>query len=141
MNKLQAIEQLRRALQIFAQTLSDEEAMEVACVYPQWQSNISYKVGVMVTYGENNVGDPQLYRCAQAHTSQTDWTPDITASLWTPIGIADDGVDIWSQPTGAHDAYRIGDRVHYPEKDSPIYICTLDYNIYSPDVTGWELEN
>lgn len=140
MNKLQAIEQLRYALQIFAQTLSDEQAMEVACVYPQWQNNTAYKVNTMVIYGENNVGDPQLYRCAQAHTSQADWTPDQVRSLWTPIGIADDGVDIWSQPTGAHDAYRIGDRVHYPDKNGPIYVCTIDYNVYAPDVAGWQLE-
>lgn len=140
MNKIQAAEQLRRALQIFAQTLGDEEAMEVACVYPQWEVNKVYTVSTMVIYGENNVGDPQLYRCAQAHTSQENWTPDVTPALWTAIGRADDGVDIWSQPVGAHDAYRIGDRVHYPDKSGPIYVCTTDYNTYPPDVYGWELE-
>ena len=30
MNKLQAAEQLRKALQMFAQTLTDEQAMEIA---------------------------------------------------------------------------------------------------------------
>lgn len=139
MTKLQAAEQLRHALQIFAQTLTDEEALEVACVYPAWEENKSYKVNTMVIYGENAVGDPQLYRCAQAHTSQSNWTPDITAALWTPIGLADDGIAVWSQPTGAHDAYRIGDKVHYPTASDPIYICISDYNIYAPDVAGWEL--
>ena len=36
MNKLQCAEQLRKVLQIFAQSLSDDEAMEVATVFPAW---------------------------------------------------------------------------------------------------------
>ena len=41
------------------------------------------------------------------------------------------------QPTGAHDAYHIGDRVIYNEK---LYECILDGNVYSPDdyPQGWK---
>lgn len=41
------------------------------------------------------------------------------------------------QPTGAHDAYHIGDRVIYNEK---LYECILDSNVYSPDdyPQGWK---
>ena len=113
MNKLQAAEQLRRALQIFAATLTDEQAMEVATVYDPWEEGKAYTAGQYLTYGENSVGDPQLYKVVQAHTSQADWTPDKTASLYTPIGLDDSGYPIWSQPTGAHDAYNIGDIVDY----------------------------
>ena len=113
MNKLQAAEQLRRALQMFAATLSEEQAMEIAAVYDEWQPDRQYAQGVYLTYGTNGVGDPQLYKVAQAHTSQADWTPDKTASLYTPIGLDDSGYPIWSQPTGAHDAYNTGDIVDY----------------------------
>ena len=34
MDKIQMAEQLRRALQMFAQTLTDDEAMEVATIFP-----------------------------------------------------------------------------------------------------------
>lgn len=140
MNKLQNAEQLRKALQMFAQTLTDDEAMEIATVYPEWKNETAYKVDEMVTYGINEVDDPQLYRCVQAHTSQSDWTPDVTPALWTPIGLAPDNIPIWSQPTGAHDAYNKGDRVHYPEKDSPVYESLIDGNVYSPEAypQGWE---
>ena len=37
MNRLQAAEQLRRALQIFANGLGEEQAMEVAAVYDEWK--------------------------------------------------------------------------------------------------------
>lgn len=141
MNKLQAAEQLRKALQMFAQSLTDDEAMEVATVFPAWVKKRAYKLNEMVTYGENEVGDPQLYRCVQAHTSQADWTPDVAVSLWTAIGLAPDLIPVWSQPTGAHDAYNKGDRVHYPEKDSPVYESLIDGNVYSPEAypQGWEM--
>ena len=139
MNKLQCAEQLRKALQMFAQSLSDDDAMEVATVFPAWQNNTAYKMDEMVTFGENEVGDPQLYRCVQAHTSQADWTPDVTPSLWSAIGLAPDMIPVWSQPTGSHDAYNIGDRVHYPGKDDPVYESLIDGNVYSPEAypQGW----
>ena len=61
MNRLQAAEQLRRALQMFAQTLTDDEAMEIATVYPAYEVGRAYSVNEMFTYGINDVGDPQLY--------------------------------------------------------------------------------
>lgn len=139
---LQLAEQFRKALQMFAQTLPDEQAMEIATVYPAWANNAAYSVGTMVTYGLNEVGDPQLYRCVQAHTSQSDWTPDVTPALWWAIGLAPDDVPVWSQPTGAHDAYNIGDRVHYPGESDPIYVSLINGNIYSPEAypAGWEKE-
>lgn len=142
MTREQAAEQLRKALQMYCQTLTDEQAMEVATVYPAWAAGIAYKAQEMVTYGVNEVGDPQLYRCAQAHTSQDDWTPDKTPALWVAIGLAPDQVPVWSQPTGAHDAYNAGDRVHYPGADGPIYKSLIDGNIWAPDVypAGWEAE-
>ena len=143
MNILQLAEQFRKALQMFAETLSDEQAMEIATVYPVWATDTAYAVNAIVVFGENAVGDPQLYRCVQAHTSQSDWTPDVAPSLWSGIGIGGDGVPVWSQPTGAHDAYNIGDRVHFPGESDPIYVSLINGNIYSPEVypAGWEMED
>lgn len=76
MNRLQAAEQLRRALQMFTATLTEEQALEIATVYPAWQAGWAYSVGDVISYGTNNLGDPQLYKVVQAHTSQADWTPD-----------------------------------------------------------------
>ena len=113
MNKLQAAEHLRRALQMFAATLSEDAAMEIAAVYDGWQPDKQYAQGVYLTYGINGVGDPQLYKVAQAHTSQADWTPDKTPALYVAIGLNASGYPLWSQPTGAHDAYNVGDVVDY----------------------------
>ena len=43
----------------------------------------------------------------------------------------------WVQPTGAHDAYHIGDRVTY---NGEIWVCTSNNNVYAPGVFGWEKE-
>jgi len=43
----------------------------------------------------------------------------------------------WVQPTGAHDAYNIGDRVRYQGK---IWESTINGNVWAPDVypAGWK---
>lgn len=115
MNSLQIAEQFRRALQMFAATLTDEQAMEVATVYEPWKVGKDYTGGERFTFGTNAVGDPQLYvvNDGKEHTSQMDWAPDVTPSLYTPIGLDDSGYPVWAQPTGAHDAYDTGDIVNY----------------------------
>lgn len=138
MNKLQSAEQLRRVLQMFAATLTDEQAMEVATVYDQWEAGKVCKTGQYLTYGENGVGDPQLYKVVQDHTSQADWTPDKTASLYIPIGLDDNGYPIWAQPTGAHDAYNTGDIVDH---DGTLYESLIDGNTTVPgsDERYWKV--
>lgn len=138
MNKLQIAEQFRRALQMFAASLDDEKAMEVATIYDPWKDGKAYAVGEFFTYGENAVGDPQLYKVNQAHVSQFDWLPDLNPALYTPIGLDEKGYPIWSQPTGAHDAYNTGDIVDY---NGTLYKSLVDGNVYAPDSypAGWEV--
>ena len=137
MNKLQMAEQMRKALQMFAQSLTEDEAMEIATVYPKYAAGKWYKAGEMFTYGENAVGDPQLYKVAQEHTSQADWAPDATPALYTPIGLDANGYPIWSKPTGAHDAYNAGDIVMY---NGVKYESLINGNTYSPEEypQGWK---
>ena len=138
MNRLQAAEQLRRALQMFAATLTEEQAMEIATVYPAWETGRAYVVGDILSYGTNSVGDPQLYKVVQAHTSQADWTPDATASLYDSFGLDEGGYPVWSQPSGAHDAYNTGDIVNY---NGTLYKSLIDGNTWAPDAypAGWEV--
>ena len=136
MTRLQAAEQLRKALQILAATLTDEQEMAVATVYPAWTVNTAYAVGEIVSYGTNGVGDPQLYKVVQAHTSQAQWTPDAAPSLYDAFGLDESGYPLWAQPSGAHDAYNVGDIVNYNGK---LYKSTINGNVWSPDVypAGW----
>lgn len=140
MNKLQVAEQFRKALQMFAMTLTEEQAMEISTVYDSWVVGKQYKGGEYFTYGVNEVGDPQLYKVNEGmdHTSQADWLPDATPSLYTAIGLDDSGYPIWAQPTGAQDAYNIGDVVNY---NGTLYKSLINGNTYSPEAypAGWEV--
>lgn len=137
MNHIAIAEQVRRALQMFVNTLADEQALEVPAVYDAWKPGRTYTEKEIFSYGTNAVGDPQLYRVNQGHTAQADWKPDAQAALYTPIGLDSSGYPIWAQPTGAHDAYNAGDIVNY---NGTLYRSLIDGNTYSPDAypAGWE---
>ena len=49
-------------------------------------------------------------------------------------------IPVWVQPTGAHDAYQIGDKVHYPGENDPVYESLINGNVWSPDAypAGWK---
>ena len=123
---------LRQMIEKASASLPDEDALEAVELFPNWAVGVAYEMGIRVRY------EDQLYRCEQYHTSQADWTPDITRNLWTPV--AEPGeIPVWVQPTGAQDAYRLGDKVHFPTADDHVYVSTIDYNTYAPNVYGWEL--
>lgn len=55
MNKLQMAEQFRKAVQMFVASLGDEQAMEVASVFPAYQAGKTYKANDMFTYGVSGI--------------------------------------------------------------------------------------
>lgn len=124
--------QLRPIIEKAAESLPDEDALEAVELFPIWATDTAYATDERVSYAD------KLYRCVQAHTSQAEWTPDATPALWTEVAKPGE-IPVWKQPTGAQDAYMIGDKVHYPTKDDPVYISTVDNNVWSPDVYGWSL--
>lgn len=136
MTVLEQAQAIREAMDVAGATLSDEKALECVRLYRPWEVGKAYAVDEFLTYGTNGVGDPQLYKVVQAHTSQADWMPDITPALYTAIGLDDSGYPVWSQPTGAHDAYNKGDVVNY---NGTLYESLIDGNVYSPDAhpAGW----
>lgn len=121
--------QLRQLIEQLAVTLDDETALTGVELFPAWVVGKAYAVGDRAQYNGT------LYKCIQAHTSQSDWMPSATPALWKTVSI--DEYPEWVQPTGAHDAYNIGDKVTY---NGQHYVCTSNANVYAPDVYGWQLE-
>lgn len=138
MNKLVAAEELRKAIQMFLRTLTEEQdILSVPTVFPNYAVGVNYKTKDVFSYGLNTVGDPQLYQVLQDHTSADEWTPDTAVSLYKPIGITSSGYPEWVQPIGASDAYNTGDIVSY---NGTLYKSIIDGNVWAPDVypAGWE---
>lgn len=117
--------------QIQAQSLTDEQALSVQAIYPLWDgNNVNYKAGYKILY--ENI----LYKCLQAHTSQSDWTPTAASSLWTKVLIPDPAViPEWEQPDSTN-GYAAGDKVTH---NGVTYESLVDNNVWEPGVTGTEL--
>jgi hypothetical protein len=114
-------------------SLIDDDAVDAVELYPLWAVGVVYEVNMRIRYGK------KLYRVVQMHTSQADWTPDVTPALFTEV-VKDGEIPVWKQPTGAHDAYAKGDKVHYPDKEGSVYVSEIDANVYEPTVYGWKKE-
>ena len=139
MNKIFLAQQMNRFVQMSVQSanLTDEKAMEVADLYPEWAATKAYPENEIVKYGVNADGETQPYKVIQAHNSHADSTPDTAASLYMIIGFTDEGVSIWTQPLGATDAYMKGDVVSF---ENQLWKSTVDNNVWQPGVYGWEVE-
>lgn len=128
MNRITAMK-YRQKIEQAVTSLSDEDALTAPELFPHWLNETLYTTNQRICY--KNV----LYKCVQSHTSQNDWTPDITPALWTVISI--DEWPEWKQPLGAQDAYMTGDKVSHSEQH---WISTTDNNVWEPGVYGWELK-
>lgn len=108
--------------------IDEVTATEHTDVFAAWEPNVAYAVGNLRTH------DGVLYKCVQAHTSQSDWTPDVTPALWAKAGDPAEEWPEWSQPIGAHDAYATGDKCSHNDKH---WISDVDNNVWEPGVYGW----
>ena len=104
-------------------------AAEHSAVFAVWQAGVTYAVGQLRRYGD------KLYRCITAHTAEATWTPDAAPSLWTAVGDPAEEFPAWSQPIGAADAYRTGDKVTHANAH---WISAVDHNVWEPGVYGWD---
>lgn len=124
--KLKEARAWRKKIETAASTQTDEVALESIDLYPPWKEDLSVGVGERYRYWG------QLYKVVQAHTTQADWTPDKTPALFVKVSVEE--WPEWVQPTGAHDAYSIGDKVVHNGKH---WESAYDSNTWEPGVFGW----
>lgn len=118
---------------VMTMSLTDDQAMEVSTLYPEWSVGESYQEDDIRRY------EGALYRALQASTGEEQYPPDTFVAGWKRIGEPnEDGVYPWVQPLGATDAYNTGDKVTYK---GGTYESTIDGNVWPPDVypAGWKL--
>lgn len=129
------VPEVQSAASIVFVTLAENDSIDAvtagehAELFAAWAAGISYTVGNIRRYGD------LLYKCIQAHTSQEDWTPPATPSLWRNIADPAEEYPEWSQPVGASDAYQNGDKVSHNDKH---WTSTVDNNVWEPGVYGWD---
>lgn len=123
--------ELVTAMKAMRSTADDQTAANAAELYPVWNETKVYAVGDRVRY------DSILYKCLQAHTAQTTWTPTDAPSLWAKVLIPDpEVIPEWEQPDSTN-PYMKGDKVTYKGKT---YESLIDNNVWSPEAypQGWK---
>lgn len=121
------------AFMLSATPMSDEQALEFADVFPEWEPDKQYKADVIMRYGG------ELYRTNQAFTSSSVYPPDKTPTLYVHIVMGGDGIPVWSLDALASDpnAYNTGKKVHYPDANGPVYTSKRDGNTSVPGTDQW----
>lgn len=109
---------LKASMDSAAAALTDEQAANAPMLYPAWT------VGEAVNVGDRRYYEPtkRLYKVRQAHTTQADWTPDITPALWTVIDVEHAGTIDDPIPASRGMEYTYGLYYLDPE-DGKLYIC------------------
>ena len=111
------------------QITDDEEALQVQCLYKQWDKQIGkdLQVGEYIQY------EGQLYKVLQSHTLQEQWTPVAASSLYAKVLVDPTGETIleWQQPESTN-PYMKG------KHNGKVWISTIDNNVWEPGVYGWE---
>ena len=105
------------AQQINTLTVDDNTALRMVAFYPEWAENAEYTIGYKVQR------NGKLWRCIQAHTSQTGWEPENAASLWTEICESHAGTLEDPIPYSGNMALESG---KYYMQDGKVYRCTRD---------------
>lgn len=127
----------KKAVAYAIKNMPDEVALNCIGAFPQYEVGKVYRVDDRFQWKKDGRSKVGLYRVIQPHTSQIDWVPDSTTSLY--VQIEDPSIEYpkFVQPTGAHDAYKKGDKVTYKEKH---YISLIDSNTWSPEAypQGWK---
>lgn len=107
---------LRPVIEAAATSLPDSDAAKAVELFPAWAYPVSYIVGNRVSDGG------KLYKCRQAHTSQTDWNPAATPALWVVVDATYAGTQDDPIPAARGMEYTYGLYYKDPE-DTKLYKC------------------
>lgn len=129
------MEAVKKMLSSATDELTDQEALEVAALFPTWKSKLDE--GKEVPAGERLWYDGKLYKVIQTHTASNLWTPDHTPALYTEVSIEE-----WPEipeviPSEA--PWMKGDKGTWKGQH---YICQMDNTVWNPDAypAAWELQ-
>lgn len=129
------ISTLRALIVKASASLDDTDALAAVELFAPWAADTQYTLGQRIRY------ESKLYRCVQAHTSQSDWTPDITPALYTEVKEQGQGTKDNPIPYNGNMALEQG---LYYTQDGVVYLCTRDTinPVYNPlaDLVGLYVE-
>lgn len=104
----------RAKIEKAAVSLSDEDALQAVKLFAKWDGNgHSYEVGDRFRY------EDILYKVKQAHTSQTDYTPDVATSLYEQV--AEEGQGTKDNPIPYNNNMELVEGLYYTQYEVEYY--------------------
>ena len=111
------------AAQVFVEqaevgSIDDNTALQHKGLFEVWRAGAECAAGSIRQYGE------KLYKCLQAHTSQSDWIPDATPALWAVINRVSAGT--LDDPIAAERGMEYEYGLYYLDPDPEhggVYLC------------------
>ena len=129
----QIVEAVKKMLSEGAEQLSDEDALEVAAVFPTWSSF----VGKEVEKGQRLWWDGKLWKTTQyIQELLSNWTPVAAVSLFTDVSVAE--IREITDPIPAENPFMKGEKGRWKGE---VYVSQIDNNVWTPDAypAGWTL--
>lgn len=121
-------------VQIDAKSNTDEQALNVKVLYPNWSSD--YAEGDTLTLDERVNYNDTLYKVLQTHQKQETWNPSDSPSLFAEVLITDPStIQAWVQPDSTN-PYMKGDKVTH---NGATWESLVDNNVWEPGAVGTEL--
>lgn len=114
------VSQLKELAQAQVEALTDDEAKKVPALFPLWETEKAYAVGDRVWY------QASLYKCVQAHTSQSTWNPKDATSLWANVSEESQEADGSREHPFEWQSGMTSYNGKYYTEDGILYLCTRD---------------
>lgn len=129
---LEKLVAMRKQAEINAAGNTDEQALGVAALYPDWEDITD---GTTLVVGERVNYKDILYKVIQEHKKQADWNPVDAPSQFAKVLIPDPNVvPEWEQPESTN-GYSTGDHVSHNGKT---WESLVDNNVWEPGAVGSE---
>lgn len=127
------IQAVKKMLSQGAEQLSDEDALDVAALYPTWAS----KVGKEVEKGQRLWWNGKLWKTTQyIQELLSNWTPVAAVSLFTEVSVAE--IREITDPIPAENPFMKDEKGLWKGE---VYVSQVDNNVWTPDAypAGWVL--
>lgn len=121
--------QFRKAtqFQVLTAEVTNNEALSIASIYNYWKAGVGYGGDKQEKIVRRPINEEDvLFICITPHTSQSDWAPELTPTLWSRIDVKhactkEDPIPATLNMMYYKDKY-------YIENDV-LYLCTRDSGI------------
>ncbi len=129
---LTSLKAMMRQAEINSESNTDEQALEVQALYPNWEG---LEEGTELVVGQRVNYENVLYNVLLTHKKQLTWTPSNAPSLFAKVLIVDPNViPEWEQPDSTN-PYMKGDKVTH---NGRTWESLVDNNVWEPGAVGTE---